>query len=118
MISITFLVMNIKRNEWYSLDTRILLINIREYRRGNQQWTPERNWQHRVHKTTKNKAQYVLDTTIRKQNLRRLLQKLNLISTFLLFCLTNKWRLRRTEQSFYGEIVTDITTPNSVRKDT
>jgi hypothetical protein len=27
------------------------LINVREYRRGNQKWTIQRNWQHRVHKT-------------------------------------------------------------------
>jgi len=26
-------------------------INLREYRRGNQEWTIQRNWQHRVHKT-------------------------------------------------------------------
>ncbi len=24
-------------------------INVREYRSGNQKWTPQRNWQHRVH---------------------------------------------------------------------
>jgi hypothetical protein len=30
-------------------------INVREYRRGNQKWTIQRNWQHRVHKTKKNK---------------------------------------------------------------
>jgi len=28
-----------------------LSINVREYRRGNQIWTVQRNWQHRVHKT-------------------------------------------------------------------
>ena len=35
---------------------------------GNQTWTIQRNWQHRVHKTKKNKTknitQYVLDTTM------------------------------------------------------
>jgi hypothetical protein len=25
-------------------------INVREYRKGNQKWTIQRNWQHRVHK--------------------------------------------------------------------
>ena len=25
-------------------------INVREYRRGNQTWTIQRNWQHRAHK--------------------------------------------------------------------
>ena len=33
-----------------------LWINVREYRRGHQNRTIQRNWQHRVHKTTKNKA--------------------------------------------------------------
>ena len=34
---------------------------------GNQNWTIQRNWQHRVHKTTKNTTQYVLDTTMRNE---------------------------------------------------
>jgi len=29
-------------------------ISVREYRRGNQKWTIQRNWQHRVHKTRNN----------------------------------------------------------------
>ena len=35
--------------------------NVREYRRGNQKWTIQRNWQHRVHNTKihKNTTQYV-----------------------------------------------------------
>ena len=28
-------------------------INVREYRRGNQKWTIQRNWQHRIHRTNK-----------------------------------------------------------------
>jgi hypothetical protein len=28
----------------------------REYRSGNLKWTIQRNWQHKVHKTKKNKA--------------------------------------------------------------
>ena len=28
----------------------VFLINDRKYRRGNQKWTIQRNWQHRVHK--------------------------------------------------------------------
>ena len=28
-------------------------INVREYQRGDQKWTIQRNWQHRVHKTNK-----------------------------------------------------------------
>jgi hypothetical protein len=31
-------------------------INVREYRRGNQKRTIQRNWQHRVHKTKINKT--------------------------------------------------------------
>ena len=31
---------------------------------------------------------------------------------------TNNWKERRTEHTFYAEIVTDITTRNSERKDT
>ena len=36
--------------------TDVLYINVREYRKGNQKWTIQRNWQHRVHKTKKNKT--------------------------------------------------------------
>ena len=47
-------------------------INVRENRRGNQEWTIQRNWQHLVHKTQeekkKKKTHYALDTTIRKQS--------------------------------------------------
>ena len=43
-------------------------INVREYRRGYQQWTIIRNWQHNVHKTKKNKNKNTTqDTTICKQ---------------------------------------------------
>ena len=31
-------------------------INVRENRRGNQEWTVQRNWQHWVHKTHKTKT--------------------------------------------------------------
>ena len=31
-------------------------MNFREYRKGNQKWTIQRNWQHRVDKTKKNKT--------------------------------------------------------------
>jgi hypothetical protein len=39
-----------------------LLINVREYRRGNKKWTIQRKWQHRVQKrktNNKNTTQYV-----------------------------------------------------------
>jgi len=46
-------------------------INVREYRRDNQNCTIQRIWQDIVHKTkktkTKNTTQYVLDTTLRKE---------------------------------------------------
>jgi len=32
------------------------LINVREYRRGNQKWIIQRNWQHSVYKMKKNKT--------------------------------------------------------------
>jgi hypothetical protein len=53
----------------------MITIKVREYRRGNQNWTIPRNWQHRLHKTKKNigytrrkkpTMQYVLDTAMRK----------------------------------------------------
>ena len=36
--------------------TRQRQTNVREYRRGTQTWTIQRNWQHRVHKTKTNKC--------------------------------------------------------------
>jgi hypothetical protein len=35
-----------------------LEINVREFRRGNQKWTIQRNWQQRVHKTKKTKQKH------------------------------------------------------------
>jgi hypothetical protein len=32
-------------------EIHIYFINVRENRRGNQQWTIQRNWQHWVHQT-------------------------------------------------------------------
>jgi hypothetical protein len=51
----------------------LMQMNVRENRRGNNEWTIQRNWQHRVHKAqgkpnkTKNTTQYVLDTAIATQ---------------------------------------------------
>jgi len=46
-------------------------INVREYRRGNQKRTIQRNLQHRVHKMKKNKTKtqhnMILDTIMVKQ---------------------------------------------------
>jgi hypothetical protein len=33
-------------------------MNVREYQRGKQQRTTQRNWQHRVHKTKKTKQKH------------------------------------------------------------
>jgi hypothetical protein len=47
----------------------LMQMNVRENRRGNNEWTIQRNWQHRVHKAQgkPNKTQYVLDTAIATQ---------------------------------------------------
>ena len=45
-------------------------MNVREFRRGNQKWTTQINWQQGTQdeeKENKNTTQYVLDTTVRKQ---------------------------------------------------
>jgi hypothetical protein len=34
-------------------------INVRDYRRGNQKFTIQRNWKHRAHNMKKNTTQYV-----------------------------------------------------------
>jgi len=49
--------------------TPVLIKRQRISKRQSQKWTIQRNWQHRVHKTKKNKntTRYVLDTTLRKQ---------------------------------------------------
>ena len=52
---------------------KTLRIHVRENRRGNQQWTIQRNWQHWVHKTQdeekqiKNTKHHALDTNMHKQ---------------------------------------------------
>ena len=40
----------------------LLGINDREYRRDNQKWTIQRNWEQDEKKQQKNTTQYVLDT--------------------------------------------------------
>ena len=56
-----------------SICYKTLRINVRENRRGNQQWEIQRKWQHWVHKTQdevkqiKNATQHALDTTMSKQ---------------------------------------------------
>ena len=36
--------------------TYVLYINVKEYRRGNQKWTIQRNWQHWVRYTRRRKT--------------------------------------------------------------
>ena len=43
------------------------MINVREYRRGNQKRTIQRNWQQDEEKKKKNTTPYVLDIAMRKQ---------------------------------------------------
>jgi hypothetical protein len=38
-----------------------IYINVREYRRVNQKWTIQRNWQHRLHKTKKNIRKTIIE---------------------------------------------------------
>ena len=40
-----------KELKGFQLLKRKISINVRENRRGNQEWTIQRNWQHWVHKT-------------------------------------------------------------------
>ena len=47
--------------------TNIYLINVREYRMGNEKLTIQRNWQQDEEKQNQNTTQYMLDTTMRKQ---------------------------------------------------
>jgi hypothetical protein len=70
------------------------LINVREYRKGNQKGQSRETGTRR-----EKKIQYVLDTTIRKQTKTKGNKTCALIQT-----------------SFYAEIVTDITTGNLERK--
>ena len=51
-------------------EIHIYFINVRENRRGNQQWTIQRNWQHWVHQTQRKTQHniYVLDTTIHRDS--------------------------------------------------
>jgi hypothetical protein len=78
---------------------------------GNQEWTIQRNLQHRVNKTNTSKT------------------KNNSVCVWYQYAQANTndvnktWALLQTtggkdEQSFYVAIVTDITTRNSQRKDT
>jgi hypothetical protein len=49
-------------------------INVREYRRGNQKLTIQRNWQHRTHKMKKNttKSQHNMQTNTNNVNKKSL----------------------------------------------
>jgi hypothetical protein len=47
-------------------------INVREYRRGNNKKTIQRNWQHRVHKTQDKNMLENTEGVIKKDNPERL----------------------------------------------
>ena len=48
-------------------------INVREYRRGNQKWTIQRNWQYRVHKKqAENKRQRIPKGKLKMDNPEKL----------------------------------------------
>jgi hypothetical protein len=88
-------------------------IDVREYWEGNQQWTIQRNWQHRAHKTKENKAETrhnpcwtPLCAYKHKQREQEMRPPIN------------NWRQRRTDHRFYADIETDITAQNSEHKDT
>jgi len=46
----------IMRSDLGTFYCQIYTINVREHRSDNTKWTIQRNWQHRVHKTNKNKT--------------------------------------------------------------
>ena len=50
---------NVCQRHLFGLCFYWIQINVREYRRGTQTWTIQRNWQHRVHKTKTNKCQRI-----------------------------------------------------------
>ena len=81
-------------------------INVREYRRGNQKWTIQRNWQHRLRKknTICVRHHYYMQTYTNNVN-----------KTLVLIQTTGGKAIRA---SLYKNIVTDITTRDSERKDT
>jgi hypothetical protein len=46
-------------------------ISATEYQWGNQKWTIQRNWQHSVHKTKKNKTKYIYNKRTLLVNISR-----------------------------------------------
>ena len=50
---------------------KTLRINVRENRRGIQQWTMQRNWQHRVHKT-QDEGKQIQNTTQHALNITKM----------------------------------------------
>jgi hypothetical protein len=45
-------------------NSKLLQINVRENRMGNQEWTIQRNWQHWTHETVMIIAQIIVDLTL------------------------------------------------------
>ena len=59
-----------RKSDNYLTEGIMYFIDVREYRRGNQKRTTQRNWQYKTNdedKQNQSTTQYVLDTVIRKQ---------------------------------------------------
>ena len=82
-------------------------INVREYRRGNQKRTIQRNWQQDEEKQNKKHNTVCVGHHFTQTN------NVNKTCSFL----QTTGDLRQSEHSLYAEIVTDITTRNSERKE-
>jgi hypothetical protein len=54
------------RDTQYTTLQYLYYIKVREYRRGNQEWTIQRHWQDQD-EPNKNTTQYMFDTTMCKQ---------------------------------------------------
>jgi hypothetical protein len=80
---------------YYKHDYCMQYINVREYRRGNNKWTIQRNWHHKVHKTKTSKAK-----TQNNMCWTSLYAKQTQI-TSIRHGTINNWRKRRTAHHFY-----------------
>ena len=111
-----------KMEEWYVIyQTPIHLhfvfqfcnsaIHVSEYRSGNQNRTIQRNWQHRAHKTMKNKTK--LNTLFVGHHYAQ--ASTNNVNKTWALLQTTGGKPNRT--SFYAEIIEDFTTRNSERRD-
>jgi hypothetical protein len=59
-----------RKSDIHHTEGIMYFIDVREYRRGNQKRTTQRNWQYKTNdedKQNQSTTQYVMDTIIRKQ---------------------------------------------------